>query len=119
MGGVVCFRPPLVLALVALVGCGPGTPSARPLPAAAPGDDPYVTILGEVRTPQRLLHRPGLDLRTALHTAGGLTPLAYARAIRLRRKTFHGPAVFVVSADDEAPVWLARGDVVYVGARDD
>ncbi len=112
-------RTPLVFALIALVGCrAPARPPA--LPPAAPSESPHVLVLGHVKIPGPLLFRPGLELREAIRSCGGFTPLAYRRAVVVTRDTVDGRRVRVrVSADDEAePVWLARGDLVLVTARD-
>lgn len=111
-------RAPLVFALVALVGCS--TPPRTVLPPAAPSESQHVLVIGQVRSPGPLLFRPGLELREAIRTCGGFTALAYRRAIVVTRDAADGRRVRVrVSAEDEAdPVWLARGDLVFVTARD-
>lgn len=117
---VLLSRPPLVSALLALIGCGPVAPVTGALPVAAPTDDPFVVVLGHVNAPRKVRFHRGLDLRGAVRAAGGITPYGHAAAIHLRRTTFDGPAVFLVSAEDGAPrVSLAPGDVVLVDARTD
>ena len=118
MAEVLLPRTPLVFALVALIGCL-SPPGPKGLPEPAPTEAQHVLVLGHVRHPGPLLHRPGLELREAIRAAGGFDVLGNRNAVVVSRDTLDGRRVRVrVSAEDEAePVWLARGDVVFVDAR--
>jgi polysaccharide export outer membrane protein len=92
-----------------------------------PGDHLYVpatrgrtvTVLGEVRTPGILGYRSGIQLTAALALAGGLSPDAHRRDIRVVRGTLDAPRVFRTSLralvnGHGHDVELAPGDIVFV-----
>lgn len=78
-----------------------------------------VSVLGEVEKPGSIPFAENLSLVQAISAAGGMSPLAAPKRVKLTRSGPEGPTTVVVSIKDitegrRADVMLRPGDIVYV-----
>jgi polysaccharide export outer membrane protein len=85
---------------------------------------PGVFVMGEVGKPGKVEYRNSMNVLQALASAGGLSPFAADKRIKIRRKTAEGETLidfnyddFVSGKDLSGNVLLRNGDVIIVPER--
>ena len=78
-----------------------------------------VSVLGSVQSPGRIAFVEKLTLVQAISTAGGLSPLAAPKRVKLTREGPNGPETTVISVKDitegrRQDIELRPGDIVFV-----
>src|SRR5262245_39396576 len=74
-----------LVGLVAIVGCAAEHVAIKPPPGCGVPGDRAVMLLGDVLRPGPIAPAPGLTVYQAIAGAGGFTPLAHRRRLRLTR----------------------------------